>query len=703
MNYDFDITLSELRNNLDLYDDDYEIWDEYKNKWVSAKSSTYIVDNAGEFPKPNKAKHPINAVTVYDSIEQTFYAFGLEYEGSGTYSLDRLDSETRAMVEDLNVEYFAFNNEVDLVRNLLQHCSDHGYDCITGWNSEGFDVPYIVNRSYNILGQQQTKRLLSPFNMIDHREFKNDFGQVSETYKIIGMPHLDYLQMYKKHTFTPRESYKLDFIAQEELGEKKLSYEEEKNLATLYENNYAKFIAYNIRDVDLMVKLDDKLGLFGLTYAMMYYSLSNFEDTLGTVKIWEQLIAKFLYTKNKVPPFKRQSTGEDRDFEGAYVKEPIKGFHDWVVSFDLSSLYPHLEQQFNIGPETIVKDVPDELVELRKKVTFDDLLEGKADVTETLKKHKVTMAPNKEFYRLDKMSFFSEIKRGLYSERKGYKKRMLEAEQKKVDATTKEDKLKYEYEEAKFDNLQMGLKILLNGGYGAVGNKAFLYYMVENAEAITTSGQLVNRWTGIRIDNFLKEIFSIKSTSWTYGDTDSLYFTIKPFVDTLNINDKQKLIDTVDQFCEEVLSPKFKEVCQNLSDYLNCYEQRMFWDREVIADHAIWCCHPDTKIYLSDGTQKRIEDLYLHNSKYHENSKTSKYLSNINTLSYNIDEQCNEADEAIFIHRKYYSGTMYKLEYNGKILNVTEDHKILTKNKDTGVFNIWKKAKDLTESDELLI
>jgi len=247
------------------------------------------------------------------------------------------------------------------------------------------------------------------------------------------LPHLDYLQMYKKHTFVTRESYKLDFIAQEELGENKLEHSEEKSLATLYENNYPKFIAYNIRDVDLVVRLDEKLGLFGWTYAMMYYTLSNFEDTMGTVKIWEQLVAKFLYTKGKVPPFKRQNAAEERDFEGAYVKEPIKGFHDWIVSFDLNSLYPHIEQQWNIGPETIVKDLPDELQELRDTITFDDILERKKEITDVLSKHNVTMAANKEFYKLDKMSFFSEIKRELYAERTAYKKQMLLAEQKKVN------------------------------------------------------------------------------------------------------------------------------------------------------------------------------------------------------------------------------------------------------------------------------
>lgn len=561
---------------------------EYEDKNIRVGYLDIEVHSPDEFPKPNEAKHPINAVTVYDSVTKTFYAFGLEYEGCGSFSLDKLDDETKAKIEHLKFEYFAFNTEMDLIRNLLQHISDHGYDCVTGWNSEGFDIPYTINRSYKILGQAQTKKLLSPFNMIDRREFINSYGQETETYDIIGLPHLDYLQMYKKHTFVTRESYKLDFIAQEELGENKLEHSEEKSLATLYENNYPKFIAYNIRDVDLIVRLDEKLGLFGLTYAIMYYTLSNFEDTMGTVKIWEQLIAKFLYTKGKVPPFKRQKVTEERDFEGAYVKEPIKGFHDWIVSFDLNSLYPHIEQQWNIGPETIVKDLPDELQELRDTISFDDILERKKEVTEVLARHNVTMAANKEFYKLDKMSFFSEIKRELYAERKAYKKQMLAAEQKKVNAQSKEDKLKYEFEEAKYDNLQMGLKILLNGGYGALAQKSFLYYMVENAEAITLSGQLVNKWTSSKINKFLQSLFKTDKQLWAYSDTDSCYLTIKDFVDTLTIKDQQKLVDTIDQFCCEVISPKIKEVCQELCEYLNCYEQRMFWGREVIADKAIW-------------------------------------------------------------------------------------------------------------------
>jgi DNA polymerase elongation subunit (family B) len=196
--------------------------------------------------------------------------------------------------------------------------------------------------------------MLSPFNKIDEREVRANFGQMQTVYNFVGMPHLDYMQIYKKHTYTPRESYRLDFIGHAELGEEKLTYDDYGDLQDLYEKNYQLFIDYNIRDVDIIKRLDEKLGLMSLIYAMSYYSLCNFEDTMGTVKIWEKLVAKFLYSKNVVPPFRREKIIEEREFEGAYIKEPIKGFHDWVVSYDLNSLYPHIEQQWNIGPETHV-------------------------------------------------------------------------------------------------------------------------------------------------------------------------------------------------------------------------------------------------------------------------------------------------------------------------------------------------------------
>ena len=566
-----------------------------------------------EFPKPEEAKHPINAVTVYDSVDKKFYVLGLEYKGCAGFSLDNLSEADREMMKGLPIEYFAFNTEEDLVRNLLQHIHDHAYDCISGWNSEGFDIPYIVNRAHKLLGENATKRLLSPFNMLNKREFINSFGQNQEAIDIVGMPHIDYMQLYKKHTYTPRESYNLGFIGQEELSERKLSYEEERNLAELYKSNYSKFIAYNIRDVDLMVRLEDKLGLFGLVYAMSYYSLSNYSEAMGTVKIWEQLIAKFLYTKNKVPPFRKQKITEERDFEGAYVKTPIKGFHDWVLSYDLNSLYPHIEQQWNIGPETHVpyKDLPTDIQSVVDDCKFDDLLNKKVDL-DLLKQYDLTMTANFECYKTDKMSFFSEIKRELYSQRKVFKQQMLEAKQKMVDADNKKDKKFYSDLVAKLNNMQLGLKVLLNGGYGALGNKHFLYYKVENAEAITMSGQLVNKWTCIFMNDFFKKIFDTDLDSWVYSDTDSGYFTIAPFVKTLPEMDRSKLLDVINQFSKEVIEPQIIARCQELADYMNCYEQRMFWSREIISNKAVWVGKKKyvMSVYDDEGTR------YLHEPYY---------------------------------------------------------------------------------------
>lgn len=560
------------------------------------------------FPDPYEAKYVINAITVFDSIEKRFITFGLEYDGCGGWNQERSDEK----VKPLPVDYFGFEDEESLLRSFLQVVQERGFDVLTGWHSEGFDVPYIVNRCNKVLGESFTKKMLSPFGKIDEREVRANFGKMQTIYNFVGMPHLDYMQIYKKHTYTPRESYKLDFIGHVELGEKKLSYDEAGDLQYLYETNYQKFIDYNIRDVDIIKRLDEKLGLFNLIYAMSYYSLCNFEDTMGTVKIWEKLVAKFLYGKNVVPPFRRQKITEEREFEGAYVKEPIKGFHDWVVSYDLNSLYPHIEQQWNIGPETHVPydELPDEVQAISDNYDFNDLLSKEADLS-ALEDHGLTMAANFECYRTDRMSFFSEIKRELYTQRKAYKKKMLEYKQKKVDAKDDKEKKKYEALESASNNMQMGLKILLNGGYGALGNKHFLYYKVENAEAITLSGQLVNKWTCMYIDDFLRKIFESDDTFWVYSDTDSGYFTIKPFVDTLKKMDRANLIATIEKFSDEVVQPVIEERCQELTDYMNCYEQRMFWSREIISNRAVWVGKKKyvMSVYDDEGT-KYLNDPY---------------------------------------------------------------------------------------------
>lgn len=539
--------------------------------------------DAPEFPKPEDHKWPINAVTLYDSIEKEFVSFFLRNGESPDWDPKKSPDH----IKKLKIEAFHFDTEDDLLRSFLSVAQSRNLDVLSGWHSEGFDVPYTINRCNLLFGEKYTKSMLSPFSMINSREVKAQFGKTVEKFEIVGLPHLDYMQLYKKHTYTPRESHKLDFIAHAELGENKISYEEAQGLYGLYRNDFQKFCDYNIQDVNIMVRLEEKLGLFSLVYAMSYFTLSNYEDALGTTKIWEQLVAKFLYNKNKVPPFRRQKN-EERDFEGAFVKEPIPGMYNWVIAYDLNSLYPHVEMEWNIGMDTLIPyhQLPQELKDIRDKHTFDDLLHKRIDLS-VLSKYNVTMAANFEFYKKDKMSFFSEIKRELYNNRKAVKKEMLQAESDQQSSSGQRKK-ELEYIEAKLNNMQLGLKVLLNGGYGALASPYFLYYMVENAEAITMSGQLVNKWTCSSLDDHLKTIFENKQSNWVAGDTDSGYFTINSFMKTVKEPDIQKKVDIANRFAEEIMKPHIDDKCQELCDYINGYEQKMVWGREVIAENAIW-------------------------------------------------------------------------------------------------------------------
>lgn len=375
--------------------------------------------DADTFPEPSEARWPINGITMYDNFTDTYYCYG-----DKPYIHDVKDE----LLHGINVVYQLCNDELDLLTKMLNHFQEFEYDLTTGWNSEMFDMPYIVNRCYKVVGKHQTVSSLSPFGNINIREVVSDYGKTQMTVDIVGLPHIDYMALYKKHNFTPRESFRLDFIANAELSTGKLSYEDEGTLSNLYATNPQHFYRYNIRDVQLVKMLDDKLGFLNITYTLAYYTLSNYEDTLGTVKLWEQLIAKHLYNTGRVPLFKKEKQ-EGKEFDGAFVHPTKVGKHEWVVSVDLNSLYPMNEIQYNIGPETLipVDELPDELKRIKANHTLDDLIAGTVDLS-ALKRHDVCMSGSFSFYRKDKVSFMAEIKDELYSGRKIEKKQMLAAQ-----------------------------------------------------------------------------------------------------------------------------------------------------------------------------------------------------------------------------------------------------------------------------------
>lgn len=545
------------------------------------------------FPEPAEAAWPINGITFHDNFTDTYYCIG-----DKEYIHDKQDKD----VGDLAVVYQQCENEVELLKAMLFHFRDFAYDMTSGWNSETFDMPYIVNRCFKIVGESITKSCLSPFGMVELREINGNFGKPQLKAEIMGVPHSDMLALYKKHIFTPRESFRLDFIANAELGENKMTYEDEGSLHGLYRENPQKFYAYNIKDVKLVKQLNDKLGLFNITFTLAYYCLSNYEDTLGTTKIWEQLIAKHLYSKGMAPTFAAKRT-EGREFDGAFVHPTQVGFHKWLLSIDLNSLYPMNEIQYNIGPNTYIprEQLPAELAVLKAKYTLDDLVHKRVDLS-MLQNYNLIMAGNFEFYDRSAVGFMAEIKDELYTGRKVKKKLMLKAqsevERLKAEAQVKgmvaeiiKDIKFHSGQDVLNNNLQMALKILLNAGYGAIGNAHFLYYKVENAEAITSSGQLINKWTHVRVNALLNKMLGTEGKNRTVaGDTDSLYLVLDDVVEMMNIRhlSDNDIADQLDNFMKQILSPKIDQFSQELCDYMNGMQNKMVWEREVIAPIAIF-------------------------------------------------------------------------------------------------------------------
>ena len=387
---------------------------------------------------------------------------------------------------------------------------------------------------------------------------------------------LDYLDLYRKHTFVRRESYKLDYIGEVELGEKKTENPYD-TFKEFYQNDHQLFVEYNIQDVELVDKLEDKMQLIALHLTMAYEGKVNYQDVFGQVRMWDTIIYNYLKQRNIVIPPKARSD-KDAKYAGAYVKEPIPGKYDWVVSFDLNSLYPHLIMQYNISPETL-------LDQRHPSVTVDKILAE--DINFELYKDSAVCA-NGAMYRKDVRGFLPELMEKMYNERVIFKKRMITAKKKYEKSKTKE----LEKEIARCNNIQMAKKISLNSAYGAIGNQYFRYYKLANAEAITLSGQVSIRWIENRMNNYLNKILKTEGEDYVIAsDTDSIYLNLGPLVEVI-YKDREKdgasICSFLNKVCEMELEKYITSSYETLAKYVNAYDQKMFMKRENIADRGIW-------------------------------------------------------------------------------------------------------------------
>ena len=518
--------------------------------------------NIEGFPHPKDALSPITAITIYDGKRWNTWGFD-SWEDRGEY-------------KD-NVIYHQCGDEKNLIAKFLQFWTANPPHVITGWNVDHFDMPYIYNRISNVIGEK-VARHLSPFKVCAAKDRMVGTREMSEV-MILGIDQLDYIELYKKYTYAAQESYRLDHIANIELGEKKLDYSEVKNLIELEEQNYDKFLRYNVKDVELVKRIDDKLKLIDLHMTVAYQAKLSFSDVYSPVKTWDSIIYHHLYDKNIVVPINRhQQKGE---FPGAYVKTPLVGFHEWIVSFDLASLYPSLIRQFNISPETLIDE--------KLEVTVDDLITKTVD---TSRAHDLNCAltATGSMYRKDEQGVFPHLMEWLYNQRKTTKNQMLDyqKEMQKHDTDSDEYK-KISILATQFNNKQMAAKILLNSAYGALGNQYFRFFDLKLASSITLSGQLSIRWIADRLNLYFNNMLNDDKDRIIAIDTDSNYVDMSDIVSKF-MKDKSttEVVDMLDNFCKDQVEPHINKCYDEMYDYTNSIEQLMIMDREGISDKGFW-------------------------------------------------------------------------------------------------------------------
>ena len=494
-----------------------------------------------------------------------------------------------------NVTYHYRPTERELLGSFLHEWTSDIPDVVTGWNIQMYDIPYICRRMERVLGKK-TMETFSPWGLVSEKEIYIQ-GRKNCIYDIGGITQLDYLDLYKKFTYKAQESYRLDYIAEVELGQKKLDHSEFDTFKDFYTYGWQKYIEYNIVDVELVDRLEDKMKLIELAITMAYTAKVNYIDVFYQVRMWDNIIYNYLKKRNIVIP-PNNSSEKSEKYAGAYVKEPIPGKYDWVVSFDLNSLYPHLIMQYNISPETLLE-------EKHPTVSVDRILNE--DITFEMYKDYAVCA-NGAMFRKDVRGFLPELMEKMYGDRVIFKKKMLAAKQQYEKTPT----VALEKEISRCNNIQMAKKISLNSAYGAIGNQYFRYYKLENAEAITLSGQVSIRWIEQKMNDYLNNLLKTEKEDYVIAsDTDSIYLNLGPVVDKFLANrssDKAKVVELLDMVCRDKLEPYIDECYSNLATYVSAYDQKMQMKRENIADRGIWTAKKRYILNVWDSEGVRYED-----------------------------------------------------------------------------------------------
>lgn len=588
------------------------------------------------FAPPENPYQPITAITA--GVWGHYYVWGC-----GDYVTTRED-----------VTYTKCIDEVALLIDFIRWWSSDYPDVITGWNTHTYDIPYIVNRIDRLREEKRLKftpRVLSPWQKLSHRIVPM-MGREQKIIDIAGVTTLDYLELYRKFSLTQQESYRLDAIAEIELDKKKVSYDEYGSLQRLAEENYQKFVNYNIMDVQLVRELNDKLHHLDLCVQIAYGARVNFQDTLKQVRLWDAMMYYELYARHIAVPVKRHPD-KGTQYTGAYVKDPITGKHEWVVSFDVNSLYPSIMRQWNISPDRHLSvawltarlddieflsgaqsvttatgtdctprewlqnvqptDVPivawalRELIAYLERADIDTTLQditNDPDPFPWLRVLSVCLTPNKQAFRVDAPGFLPIILGRLYGERITAKKKETDAKKRAAKATTPEDKRRYEQEAVKWGLQQSTRKINLNSCYGAFGNEHFRFFDVRQAEAVTTTGQMIIRYVANCVNAHLNSEFGTNTDYVLASDTDSIYVKLAPLVGNMSVLDAVEYLNT---YCEKDLQQVIDASFQRIRKAFNTPEHILVMKREVIAEHGVWTAKKRYLLWIHDNEGIRYD------------------------------------------------------------------------------------------------
>jgi DNA polymerase elongation subunit (family B) len=626
---------------------------EFKREFINVGTIDIETDYDTGFPHPNEASQKILAITYKSSKFSTYHVWGY-----GEFDTDK------ALITD--VKYTRCNSEEELLSKFLEYWShpDIIPDVITGWNTRFFDIPYIVNRMAKVLGIQEIQKL-SPWNMQPEHRRITKRGSENDVYEIPGIQTLDYMELFQKfgYTYGPQESYALNHIAYVVLREKKLSYEESGSLKNLYKDDHQKYIDYNMKDVQLVDRLEEKMGLITLALTIAYKGGVNYQDTFGVTAIWESIIYRKLNLRKVVVPLGNNEK-PFRSFAGGYVKEPQVGRHDWIVSFDLNSLYPNLIVQYNMSPETLTDN--------NHMNDVGYYLSGQSVDSE------YSVAANGSSYRKDIDGVLPQIIEEYYDERVSVKQMQIAAQKEIQNGYTAQ----LDKEIVTLENKQLAIKILLNSLYGALGNKHFQYFDIRLAEGVTLSGQLAIQWAEKAMNAAMNKLLQSEKDYVVAIDTDSLYVNFGPLVKKLS---PANPVFFLDKICKEHFEPVLQKAYEKLFKNMNAHKNRMVMAREGISDSGIWTAKKRyiLNVHNNEGIQYKEPKLKIMGIEAIKSS-TPEVVRDKFKKAFNLIISGTEAEAQRFIQdfrNEFKTLNPEQVAFPRRVSNITDwhDHKTIYK------------------------